>query len=177
MSTDPVVLRPVHSAPPATVQVQLPDVMDSREGLQTHSGSLIRDDSLLGEGGESIHETRGLVEVQVPSLSSVPLVVQGEFLENQINEIDSGLSCFDTNDGDAPTNAGLNVVIPFGQDMRSDLAHSFTPCDTNLNCFSTPNNSLVVSGDVSDSGSLLRGRGGGGKVVSTRQRRIMRMVF
>ena len=43
----------------------------------------------------------------------------------------------------------------------SDLAPSFTPCDTNLNCFCTPNNSLVVSGDVFDLDSLL---GGGGVV-------------
>ena len=52
------------------------------------------------------------------------------------------------------------------------MAPSFTPCDTNLNCFSTPNNSLVVSGDVFDLGSLL----GGGKVIATRQRRIVRTV-
>ena len=49
------------------------------------------------------------------------------------------------------------MIIPIRQDMRSDLAPSFTPCDTNLNCLSTPNNSLVVFGDVFDSGSLLGG--------------------
>ena len=72
----------------------------------------------------------------------------------------------------ASTGTRLNVNIPHGQDLRSDVAPSFTPCDTNLNCFSVTNNSLVVSGDVSDSGSLL----GGGKVVATRRRRVVRTV-
>ena len=102
----------------------------------------------------------------------MPSAIQGEFLENQINEIDCGLSCFDTNDGDAPTSVRLDVVIPFRQNMRSDLALSFTPCDTNIYCPSIPNNSLVVSCDVSDLGSF----SGGGKVVSTRRRRVVRTV-
>ena len=102
----------------------------------------------------------------------MPSAIQGEFLENQINEMDYGFSCFDTNDGDAPTSARLDVVIPFKQNMRSDLAPSFTPCDTNIYCPSIPNNSLAVSCDVSNSGSF----SGGGKVVSTRQRRVVRTV-
>ena len=106
----------------------------------------------------------------------MPRAVQGEFLENQINEIDRGLSCFDTNDGDAPTSAGLDTIFPLGQNMRSDLAPPFTPNDTIKNCLSESNNSLAVSGDVSsdvsDSGSLSKG----GKVVSTRRRRVVRMV-
>lgn len=118
MSTDPVV-RPVHSASPTTVQVQPLDVMDSRVGVQTHSESLIRDDSQLGKGGESVHETRGLAEVQAPCLNPVPPAIQGEYLENQIDEIDRGLSCFDTNNGEAPTGAGLNVIIPIRHDVRS----------------------------------------------------------
>ena len=56
--------------------------------------------------------------------------------------------------------------------MRSDLASPFTPNDTIKNCLSKSKNSLAVSGDVSDSGSLLRG----GKVVSTRRRRVVRTV-
>lgn len=52
------------------------------------------------------------------------------------------------------------------------MAPSFTPCDINLNCFSAPNNSLVVSSDVSNSGSLLRN----GKVVATQWRRIVRTL-
>nr|POE59891.1 hypothetical protein CFP56_39460 [Quercus suber] len=105
-----------------------------------------------------------------------PLLIQflfkGEFLENQIHEIDRGLSCFDTNDGDVLTSAGLNVVIPFRQDIRSDSTPSTNPCDTKINCFSIPNTSIAVSSDVSDSGSLSVG----GKVVLTRRRRIVRIV-
>ena len=58
------------------------------------------------------------------------------------------------------------------QNLRSDVVPPVTLSDTNLNCFSTTNNSLVVSGDVSDSGSF----SGGGKVVSTRRRRVVRTV-
>ena len=72
----------------------------------------------------------------------------------------------------ASTSTGWNVNIPQGQDLRSDVAPSFTPCDTNLNCFSATNNSLVVFGDVFYSGSLL----GGGKVVASRRRRVVRTV-
>ena len=56
------------------------------------------------------------------------------------------------------------MVVPFEQDMRSDLAHTTTPCDTQINFLSVPNPSIVVFGDVSDSGSLSVG----GKVVPTR---------
>ncbi|KAL0009846.1 hypothetical protein SO802_004954 [Lithocarpus litseifolius] len=127
VDTDPIA-RPVHSVPLVSVQVQPLDVTDSRLGLQTHSDSLIRDDSQLGEGGESVHESHGLAEVQVPCFNLVPPTVQGEFLEKQLEEIDRGLSCFDTN--------------------------------------------IVVSGDVSDSGSL----SGGDKVSGTRRRRVVRTV-
>ncbi|KAL0006361.1 hypothetical protein SO802_013922 [Lithocarpus litseifolius] len=122
------IARPVDSVPLVSVQVQPLDVTDSRLGLQTHSDSLIRDDSQLGEGGESAHESRGLAEVQVPCVNLVPPTVQGEFLEKQIEEIDRGLSCFDTKN--------------------------------------------VVSGDVSDSGSL----SGGDKVSGMRRRRVVRTV-
>ena len=74
VSTDPII-RHVHSTPLATVQVQPLDVTDSREELQTHSDSLIRDDFQLGEGNELVHETRGLAEVQVPCLNLVPPIV------------------------------------------------------------------------------------------------------
>ena len=47
-----------------------------------------------------------------------------------------------------------------------------TLSDTNLNCFSATNNSLVVSGDVSDSGSF----SGGSKMVTTRCRRVVRTI-
>nr|POF26874.1 hypothetical protein CFP56_45608 [Quercus suber] len=159
VSTDPVVRR-VHSASPATVQVQPLDVTDSRVGVQTHSNSLNRDYSQLGEGGESVHETCDLAEVQAPCLNPVPPAVQREYLENQIDEIDHGLSCFDTNNGEAPTGVRLNVITPTRQDVRSELAPSSISCDTNLNCFSAPNNSLVVSGDVSDLDSLSGGASG-----------------
>ena len=60
--------------------------------------------------------------------------------------------------------------------MRSDLVSPFTPNDTIKNCLFESNNSLAVSGDVSgdvsDSGSLSKG----GKVVSTRRRRVVRTV-
>lgn len=65
------------------------------------------------------------------------------------------------------------MVIPFEQDLRNDLAPSNNPCDTTKNCLSEPNVSIAVSGDVSDSDSLSVD----GKVVSTRRRRIVRMVF
>ena len=56
--------------------------------------------------------------------------------------------------------------------MRSDLAPTTTPYDTQINFLSVPNPSIVVFGDVSDSGSLLVS----GKVVPTRQKRIVRMA-
>ena len=58
------------------------------------------------------------------------------------------------------------------QNLRSDVVLPVTLSDTNLNCFSTTNNSLVVSGDVSDSGSL----SGGSKMVTTRRRRVVRTI-
>ena len=56
--------------------------------------------------------------------------------------------------------------------MRSDLAFPLIPNDSNKNCFSDSNNSLEVSANLSDSGSLLKGD----KVVSTRWRRVVRTV-
>nr|POF22639.1 hypothetical protein CFP56_28369 [Quercus suber] len=97
---------------------------------------------------------------------------KGEFLENQILEIDHGLSCFDTNDGDVSTSDGLAVVVPFGQDLRSDLAPTTNLCDTQINCLSVPNPPIVFSSDVSDSGSLSVG----GKVVPARQKWIVRVA-
>ena len=64
------------------------------------------------------------------------------------------------------------MVVPFGQDMRSDLAPTTTSYDTQINFLSVPNPSIVVFGDVSDSGSLSMS----GKVVPTRQKRIVRMA-
>ena len=61
---------------------------------------------------------------------------------------------------------------PDEQNLRSDVVPPVTLSDTNLNCFSTTNNSLVVSGDISDSGSLSRGS----KMVSTRRRIVVRIV-
>ena len=58
------------------------------------------------------------------------------------------------------------------KNLRSDVVPPVTLSDTNLNCFSTTNNSLVVSGDVSDSGSL----SGGSKMVTTRCRRVVRTI-
>ena len=55
------------------------------------------------------------------------------------------------------------MVVPFGHDMRSDLAPTTTP---------VPNPSIVVFGDVSDSSSLSMS----GKMVPTRQKRIVRMA-
>ena len=126
----------------------------------------------MEERGETIHVSRGLAKTQVQSACPLPRV-QGEFLENQINEIDCELSCFDTNDGDAPTSAGLDMIFSLGQNMRSDLASPLTPNDTNKSCISVSNNSLAVSSNVSDSSFLSRG----GKVVFTRRRRVMRTVF
>nr|POE59890.1 hypothetical protein CFP56_39459 [Quercus suber] len=122
----------------------------------------VRTDSVV----RPVHSTpQAAIQVQ-------PLDVSNrEFLENQIHEIDRGLSCFDTNDGDVLTSAGLNVVLPFRQDMRSDSTPSTNPCDTKINCFSIPNTSIAVSSGVSDSGSLSVG----GKVVLTRRRRIVRI--
>nr|POF07997.1 putative ribonuclease h protein [Quercus suber] len=154
------------------VQVQPLIVTNSKEGEQTHSESRSKVDSQTGVEVESVHETRDQVEVQAPCLNSRPPVVQGEYLENQIEEIDRGLSYFDADTGAASTGTGLNVYIPHDQDVRSDVAPSLTLCVTNLNCFSTTNNSLVVSEDVSDSGSF----SGGGKVVATRRRRVVRTV-
>ena len=141
--------------------------------MKSPSGLLDRDESQLGEGGESTPETNGLASVQIPSLIPLSPVVQGEFLENQIREIDRGFSCFDTNDGDVPTSSGLAVVIPFRQDMKSDLAPYTNPRETKINCLSVPNTSIVVFGDVSDSVSLSVG----GKVVPTRRKRIVKMAF
>nr|POE77169.1 e3 ubiquitin-protein ligase [Quercus suber] len=73
----------------------------------------------IGVEVESVHKTRDLVEVQAPCLNSGPPVVQGEYLENQIEEIDRGLSCFDADTGVASTGTRLNVIIPHGQDVRS----------------------------------------------------------
>ena len=64
------------------------------------------------------------------------------------------------------------MVVPFGQDMRSDLAPTTTPCDTQINFLFVPNPSIVIFDDVSDLGSLSMG----GKVVLTRQKRIVRMA-
>nr|POF13448.1 hypothetical protein CFP56_22963 [Quercus suber] len=164
--------RPVHSTPPLIVPVQPLDGTDSRDGMQAHSGSRTRDESQLVEGAESSHALRGSAETQVHSICPLPQAVQGEFPENQINEINRGLTCFDTNDGDTPTNAGLDIVIPLGQKLRSDLVPYVTPCDTNENCPYISNNSLAASSDVSDSGSLP----GSGKVVSTKRRRVVRTV-
>ena len=170
VSSDSLV-RPAHFAPPVTMNVQPLGVMENREGLQDNSGTRMRDESHLEEGRETIHVSRGLAETQVQSACPLPRV-QGEFLENQINEIDRGLSFFDTNDG-APSNVGLDMILPLGQNMRSDLASPLTPNDTNKNCISESNNSLEVSANLSDSGSLSKG----GKVVSTRRRRVVRTVF
>ena len=52
------------------------------------------------------------------------------------------------------------------------MASPLTPNDINKNCISESNDYLAVSGNVSNSGSLSRG----GKVVSTRQRRVVRTV-
>ena len=52
------------------------------------------------------------------------------------------------------------------------MAPTTTPCDTQINFLSVPNPSIVVFGDVFDSGSLLVG----GKVAPTRQNRIVRMA-
>lgn len=89
--TDPVV-KSVHSAPQPIVQVQPLVGLDSREGMLSHSGSMARVESQLGEGGELTHETRGLLAVQVPTSTPLPPIVQGEFLESQIYEIDRALS-------------------------------------------------------------------------------------
>ena len=56
--------------------------------------------------------------------------------------------------------------------MRSDLAFPLIPNDSNKNCFSDSNNSLEVSANLSDSGSLSNSD----KVVSTRWRRVVRTV-
>nr|POF19133.1 hypothetical protein CFP56_65024 [Quercus suber] len=171
MNNDPVV-SPAHSVPPATVQVQPLIVTNSKEREQTHSKSWSKVDSQTGVEVESLHETRDQVGVQAPCLNSGPPVVQGEYLKNQIKEIDRGLSCFDADTGAASTGTRLTMNIPHDQDVRSDVAPSLTLCVTNLNCFSATNNSLVVSEDVSDLGSLSEG----GKVVATRRRRVVRTV-
>ena len=95
------------------MNVQPLGVMESREVLQDNSGTRTSDKSHLEEGEETIHVSRGLAETQVQSACPLPRV-QGEFLENQINEIDRGLSCFDTNDGDAPISARLDMILPLG---------------------------------------------------------------
>ena len=82
--------------------------------MKSPSGLLDRDKSQLGEGGELTPNKGILASIQIPSLTSLSLVAQGEFLENQILEIDCDLSCFDTNDGDVSTSDGLAVVVPFG---------------------------------------------------------------
>ena len=164
---------PVYSTPQAATQVQPLDISDNREVMKSPLGLLDRDESQLGEDGELTPENDGLASVQIPSLIPFSLVVQGEFLENQIHEIDRGLSCFDTNDDVVSTRVGcVAIVVSFGQDMRSDLAPTTTPCDTQINFLSVPNPSIVVFGDVFDSGSLLVG----GKVAPTRQNRIVRMA-
>ena len=172
LHTDSIV-SPVHSVPLAAKQVQPPIVTNSKEVVLTNSDSRSRVDSQTRVEVELVHETCELVEVQAPCLISGPQTVQGEYLNNQIEEIDRGLSCFDADIGVAAVDTELNVNNPYEQNLRSDVAPSFTLGDTNLNCFSATNNSLVVSGDVSDSGSLL----GGGKVVTTRRRRVVRTVF
>ena len=64
------------------------------------------------------------------------------------------------------------MILPLGQNMRSDLASPLTPNDTNKNCISESNNSLEIFANLSNSGSLSKG----GKVVSTRRRRVVRTV-
>ena len=161
--TNPIYML-FHSTPQEATQVQPLNVPDNREVMKSPSGLLDRNESQLGEDGESTPENGGLASVQIPSLIPFSPVVQGEFLENQIREIDHGLSCFDTNDGVVSIRVGhATVVVPFGHDMRSDLAPTTTP---------VPNPSIVVFGDVSDSGSLSVS----GKVVPTRQKRIVRMA-
>ena len=95
------------------MHVQPLGVMENREGMQDNSSTRTRDESQLEERGETIHASRGLAKTQVQSAYPLPRV-QGEFLENQINEIDCELSCFDTNDGDAPTSAGLDMIFSLG---------------------------------------------------------------
>ena len=75
--------------------------------MKSPSGLLDRDKSQLGEGGELTPNKGILASIQIPSLTSLSLVAQGEFLENQILEIDCGLSCFNTNDGDVFISVGL----------------------------------------------------------------------
>ena len=104
----------VNSAPQAATQVQPQDVLGSREVMKSPSGLLDKDKSQLGKGGESTPDKDVLASVQIPGLTSLSPIAQGEFLENQILEIDRGLSCFDTNDGDVSTSDGLAVVVPFG---------------------------------------------------------------
>ena len=159
------IVSPVHSAPLAAEQVQPPIVTNSKEVVLINSDSRSRVDSQTRVEVESIHETCELVEVQAACLISGPLTMQGEYLDNQIEEIDADI-------GVAATDTKLNVNNPHEQNLRSDLTPSFTLGDTNLNCFSATNNSLVVSGDVSDLGSLSEG----GKVVITRRRRVVRTV-
>ena len=81
MNTDPIV-SPVHSAPPVTVQVQPLIVINSKEGVQTHSDSRSRVDSQTRVEVESVHKTCDLVKVQAPCLNSGPLTMQGEYLDN-----------------------------------------------------------------------------------------------
>ena len=51
------------------------------------------------------------------------------------------------------------------------MAPTTKPSDTQINCLSVPNPSLIFSGDVSDSGSLRVG----GKVVPARRKRLVRV--
>ena len=53
------------------------------------------------------------------------------------------------------------------------MAPTTKPSDTQINCLSVPNPSLIFSGDVSDSGSLCVG----GKVVPARRKRLVRVDF
>ena len=73
VSSDSLV-RPARSAPPVSMNVQPLGVMESREVLQDNSGTRTRDESLLEEGGETIHVSRGLAETQVQSACPLPRV-------------------------------------------------------------------------------------------------------
>ena len=67
-------VKPTHSAPPVTMNVQPLGVMENREGMQDNSGTRTRDESHLEEGGETIHVSRGLAETQVQSACPLPRV-------------------------------------------------------------------------------------------------------
>ena len=64
------------------------DVSNNKEFIKSPLGLLERDEFQLGEGSESTPENGGLASIQIPSLIPLSPVIQGEFLENQICEID-----------------------------------------------------------------------------------------